>query len=119
MLEFQTLSDLFGSQGQLQIFTPYIYISLVATPAKVLAVIDESESMNASEERIFTYPRQLVGNMKPHELGTFLRFISGSSVCLGRKITITFNNLEWPGPKAYSSHLSLSSGASYLLYQLP
>ena len=67
---------------------------MVATPAKVIAIIQEPESMNSREQRIFTYLTQLIGDMKPQELATFLRFVSGSSICLGKKIEITFNNLS-------------------------
>ena len=71
-----------------------IYTSLVATVEKVLGVIQEPDFMNACEERIFTYLTQFVGNMKPHELSAFLRFVSGSSVCLGKRIAITFNSSD-------------------------
>ena len=35
-----------------------------------------------------------VGNMKPDESHTFLRFVTGSSVCPAKNIRITFNNLD-------------------------
>ena len=31
--------------------------------------------------------------MKAQELAAFLRFVTGSSVCFGKRITVSFNNL--------------------------
>ena len=67
-----------------------LYRSMVVTPAKV---IEEPESMNSGEQRIFTYLNQMVGDMKAQELAAFLRFVTGSSVCLGKKITVLFSDL--------------------------
>jgi len=95
-----------------------IYMSLVATSAKVLAMIEEPDGMNASENRIFTYLTQMVGDMKPQELATFLRFLSGSSVCLGKKVTITFNNLCGLSrrPIAHTCDCTLELSVSYVSY---
>ena len=41
--------------------------------------------MNAAEERVYGYLVSFVGNMKLEELRLFLRFITGSSVCIDKK----------------------------------
>lgn len=77
-----------------------LYRSMVATPAKVIEIIQEPESMNSGEQRIiFTYLSQMVGDMKSQELAAFLRFVTGSSIYLGRKIT------QWLGTTTGSAYL--------------
>lgn len=67
-----------------------VYIALTATPAKVLQVI-YAETFNQSEERMMTYLRQFIGGMKQDMIRRFLRFTTGSSVCLSRSINVVFN----------------------------
>lgn len=67
-----------------------VYIALTATPAKVLKVI-YAETFNQSEERMMTYLRQFIGGMKQDMIRRFLRFTTGSSVCLSRSINVVFN----------------------------
>lgn len=67
-----------------------VYIALTATPAKVLQVI-YAETFNQSEERMMTYLRQFIGGMKQEMIRRFLRFTTGSSVCLSRSINVVFN----------------------------
>ena len=52
-----------------------LYMSIFATPEKVIAIVEEPESMNSVEQRIFTYLIQMIGNMRPQEVATFLRFV--------------------------------------------
>lgn len=56
-----------------------LYDSLVATPDKVLSLIDAS-CANKAEERILGYLKSLIGNMGADDLRNFLRFTTGSSV---------------------------------------
>lgn len=58
-----------------------LYISLVATPDKVISIVQEPESMNSVEQRVFIYLTEFIGDMKQEELATFLRFVSGSCLC--------------------------------------
>lgn len=69
-----------------------LFLALTATPAKVVGTF-VSEADNACNERVMSYLEQFVGSMNKDMLRKFLRFITGSSVCLCKTITVTFNNL--------------------------
>jgi len=69
-----------------------LYKALNATPNSVLAILDEPEEMNAAQERIFTFLKSFIGNMKQSEVGLFLRFVTGSSVLIAERIKTIFNN---------------------------
>ena len=71
-----------------------LYLSLNATPAKVLSVIDEPFQENDCQSRVFGYLRQYIGDMKMDEVRRFLRFATGSSVLIAEHITISFNGLN-------------------------
>lgn len=60
----------------------------------------------------------MIGNMKAQEIATFLRFVTGSSVCLDKKITMSFNNLSGLGhcPIAHTCDCFLDLPVSYLSY---
>ena len=71
-----------------------LYLSLSATPAKVISLLDVGDSIvDPNKERIFKYLIQFVGNMDNDELRSFLRFVTGSSVCSSRKMRVCFNPL--------------------------
>ena len=70
-----------------------VYMALTATPAKVLEAF-YVETTNQNEERVLTYLQQFVGSMKQDMVRRFLRFTTGSSVCLSRNIKVTFNGLS-------------------------
>ena len=46
------------------------------------------------EKKVFQFLLQFVGNMSDEDIGRFLRFVTGSSVCLTNKLQITFNCLS-------------------------
>ena len=69
-----------------------LYDSLVATPDKVLDLLDVL-CTNHAEQRVFGYLKSMIGNMGPDDLRNFLRFVTGSSVCIAKKITISFSSL--------------------------
>lgn len=71
-----------------------LYLALTATPAKVLAILEEPHEANSCQARVFIYLQQFVGNMNNHEVRRFLRFTTGSSVLSLSHISITFNNLS-------------------------
>ena len=71
-----------------------LYRALHASPAKILELIEEPFFDNPAQQRVFNFLSDFVGNMKPDEGRIFLRFVTGSSVCLAKRITITFNNLD-------------------------
>ena len=86
------------------------------SPAKVLKMFDDAEGTDANEERILGYLRQFVGSMSTDELRQFLRFVTGSSVCLSCQIQVTFNNLEGIArqPIAHTCQPSLELSPSYM-----
>ena len=47
--------------------------------------------LNAGEKRILEFLKQFIGNISNEEVGHFLRFVTGSSVCSTKKIQKTFN----------------------------
>lgn len=65
-----------------------IYRALQVSPAKVLALLDDGYVTNQSQERVYDYLQQFVGNMT---MGEVRRFVTGSSVCSSRSIRVTFN----------------------------
>jgi len=70
-----------------------LYDTLTATPEKVLSLVEGFCSSKA-EERVFGYLKTLIGNMGQNELHNFLRFVTGSSVCVAKNITVNFNTLS-------------------------
>ena len=95
-----------------------LYFSMVATPAKVIDMIQEPDLMNAIEQRIFTYLCQMVGDMKTKDLSSFVWFVTGSSVCLGKKIMVSFSSLTGLGrrPVAHTCDCLLEIPCSYISY---
>ena len=54
-----------------------LYVTLTASPTKVLQLLEDSPSQTPSEERVFQYLQQFIGNLSVEEVGLFLRFVSG------------------------------------------
>ncbi len=71
-----------------------LFSALTATPAKVMEMLQDNEPGNPGQARVLGYLFQYIGNMNFDELRSFLRFVTGSGVCLDRSITVTFNNLS-------------------------
>lgn len=69
-----------------------LYYTLTATPERVVEIL-ESGASNPCEERVMSYLEQFVGSMSKDMLRKFLRFTTGSSVCLCKRITVEFNGL--------------------------
>ncbi len=71
-----------------------IYTSSNVSQASVLKMItDDQDYLNANEERIHGYLKSLIGNLSNIDLRNFVRFVTGSSVLLNNKITVSFNSL--------------------------
>ena len=70
-----------------------VYVALTATPTKVLETL-HVDTANQNEERVLTYLQQFIGSMKQDMVRRFLRFTTGSSVCLSKSIKVTFNGLS-------------------------
>ena len=92
--------------------------TLSVSPHKILAQIEEPFFNNKGEERVFGYLQQYVGNMKHDEAQRFLRFVTGSSVCLPTKITVTFNGLTGAArrPMAHTCTSDLVLPHTYMTY---
>ena len=69
-----------------------LYRMLNATPAEVIADIEEPSPMKKAEQRVFGFLKSYIGNMSTKSLRLFLRFVTGSSVRIGKRIKIQFNN---------------------------
>jgi len=96
-----------------------VYLALCATPAKVLAILEEPERVNLCQLRVMGYLQRFVGNMK-NEVRRFLRFTTGSSVLVVNRISVTFNNLSGlarrPIAHTYGSVFELPS--TYVIYRI-
>ncbi len=69
-------------------------MALTASPEKVLEVLSEPYTVDQNQERVIDYLRQYIGDMKAEEIRRFLRFVTGSSVCTSRAISLSFNALS-------------------------
>ncbi len=84
-----------------------VYTALQASPRKLLKMIDDVECMNPSQESVFGYLRQFIGNMQTDEVRAFLT------------IQVTFNVLTGLGrrPIAHTCNYTLELPATYQSYQ--
>ena len=90
-----------------------LYRSLAATPSAVLSILKCYPEPTGDRERIFSYLKTLIGNLKPKELQHFLRFATGSSSLVTGSVTVEFNCLTGiarrPIAHTCSSSIELSS----------
>ena len=95
-----------------------LYQAQSACPATVLSMIEDAEGQNSTQERILGYLRQFIGNMGSDKLRTFLRFVTGSSVCSSLKIQVEFNMLSGAArrPIAHTCTPSLELPSTYGTY---
>lgn len=70
-----------------------LYLTLTANPAKICSILN-SIPLNPNEERVFVYCKQFVGSMNQGMVRRFLRFVTGSSVCLTNQINVQFNSMS-------------------------
>ena len=68
-----------------------LYYSLSVTRSKVLSLLN-GQCYSAAEEHIYGYLTTMIGNMSTNDLISFTRFVTGSSVCIARKIEVIFNS---------------------------
>lgn len=70
-----------------------MYQRLSLSPGKVksLSLLSFPETYNQLEARTAGYLHTMVGNMQQEELRHFMRFVTGSYVCISPEIRITFN----------------------------
>ena len=69
-----------------------IVVALVATPHKVLHSL-QAVLTSSTQERVFGYLCQMIGDMPQRQLRSFLRFATGCSLCLHDTLQIEFNGL--------------------------
>ncbi len=107
-----------------------LYLGLTATSAKVLEVV-ESDPTDKNEERVLGYLTQYIGSMSQDKVRRFLRFTTGSSVCMTKKITVVFNRLSGFArrpishtcscllqlPSSYATYLELVNEFNHVLAQ--
>ena len=66
-----------------QLYT--IFQCLTASPSKVLQLIEEPVMLHGGEKKVFQFLQQFIENMSNEDIGHFLRFVTGSSVCPTKK----------------------------------
>ncbi|XP_065903937.1 uncharacterized protein [Dysidea avara] len=95
-----------------------IFQCLTASPSKVLNLIEEPVLLNPREKKVFEYLQQFIGNTSTEDVGNFLQFVTGSSVCPTRKIQITFNSLSGYArrPVAHTCGFTLEISTDYSNY---
>lgn len=95
-----------------------LFGALCLNQKKVIESIEEPLLLCPSEQRVFGYSTQFVSCLRVDELQKFLRFCTGSSVCIGMPITIAFNNSSGLGrrPVAHTCNCLLELSRSYSSY---
>jgi hypothetical protein len=96
-----------------------IYERLGVTSEKVLDLLILPEAKCISESRVYGYLTTMIGNMKTDQLRSFLRFITGSSVCSAKDILLTFNSLSGLArrPIAHTCDNTLELPSTYMNYE--
>ena len=94
-----------------------IYRVQQASASKVLALIEDPQTSNPNEERVYGYLQQFIGSLRGDELRSLLRFATGSSVC-GSFITVCFNNLQGLArrPTSHTCSHCLELPSAYISY---
>ena len=105
-----------GIPEQHDLFT--IYCAQTVSVETVLGMLENAVGTNANEERILCYLRQYVGSMNSDTLSSFLKFVTGSTVCSSPTIEISFNSLSGSArrPIAHTCAPSLELSWTYNTY---
>ena len=92
-----------------------LVLALSVSPSKVLESIEEPLLVTPAEQRVFGYLTQYIGHMKVDEVQKFLRFCTGSSVCIAKPISVTFNSSMGltRAPIAHTCSCTLELSRSY------
>ena len=95
-----------------------LYRALNATPGSVMSTIKESNEMTSSQAKVLGYLRTFIGNLNHQDLCNFLRFVTGSSVVIDKKITVTFNRVFGLArrPISHTCSCTLELSVIYLTY---
>ena len=71
-----------------------LYDILTPTTERVLAMVAEPDFQTISQERVFDYLRRFIRSLSSDDLGKFLRFTTGYSVCGPVYLSIEFNSVQ-------------------------
>ena len=95
-----------------------IYKASNSSASNVLQVLEEPPFSDELQSSIYGYLLQYIGNMQPHDVRKFLRFVTGSSALIVDKISITFNGLSGVArrPIAHTCSCVLELPVSYSTY---
>ena len=95
-----------------------LYLALTANPLKIIQLIEEPCFTDPTQEKVFNFLLAFIGTMRADEVQRFLRFVTGSSVCLSGSITICFNTLSGFSrrPIAHTCARSLHLSSMYKTY---
>ena len=95
-----------------------LYKALCITPKAIIDSLQSSDDLNANQMRIFSYLKTFIGNLTEQDLMNFSKFVTGSSVMLDKKMTITFNNLSGLArrPISHTCGCTLQLSTTFLTY---
>ena len=71
-----------------------LYDILTPTTERVLAMVEEPDFHTMSQERVFNYLRRFIRSLSSDDLGKFLRFTTGYSVCGPVHLSVEFNSVQ-------------------------
>lgn len=94
-----------------------LYITLSVSVEKVRNIL-YCDCVNPAEVRIFGYLTTMIDNMGVNDVRNFLRFTTGSSVCIAKSIEVCFNSTcgFTRRPFAITCSNTLTLPVSYLNY---
>ena len=95
-----------------------LYKALNATPGAVIHMIEEPVETSSNQSRVLGYLKMFISNLNHQDLRNFLRFVTGSSVIIDKKISVTFNNLSGLArrPISHTCSCTLELSITYLMY---
>ena len=95
-----------------------LYKALNATPESIINVLTVPDDIDSNQSRMISYLKTFIGNLTHQDLRNFLRFITGSSVMIDKKISITFNQLSGLSrrPITHTCNCILELPVTYLSY---
>ena len=95
-----------------------LYDLLQPTTERVLAMVSEPQFNTMSKQTVFDYLRRFIQSLSTDDLGKFLRFTTGFSVCGPGSIKLVFNSVQGfqRRPTADTCTPSLSLSVTYSSY---
>ncbi len=96
-------------------FIQIMFQRLSVSASKVNSLLSFPECRSQQESRVCGYLRAIMGTFQPNELGLFLRFVTGSCVCIAKEIKIVFNGVSGLAriPIAHTCSSTLELPTSY------